>query len=172
MRQLYMKVILVLAVVACLGLAGCTTDQRVLTFNAAIAATEVAVTALGQAGELPQATVILIVNAIAPAPAVASAVIQEIDSTDSDVVKAQKITADAAPLLANLKSLPPEAAAISQMVLDAWTAFINSVQPTAMAKGVAKVTSTELNWYTRHKLNGIQTRVNTMAVKIKKLQGR
>jgi hypothetical protein len=95
-----------------------------LTLDAAVVATDAAAVSLAASGQIDPVTSAMIVAAISPLPGAAQKIVAELSSADSDVVRAQIITATLQPILAKIQALPPTAQAITSACLVAWEAFL------------------------------------------------
>ena len=65
-----------------------------------------------------------VMAAVNQLPSVSQQIVAELSSTDSDIVRAQKITEWTAPVLAQIDALPPTAKMYANAVLMAWRAFL------------------------------------------------
>ena len=119
-----MKRILALALV--LALVGCTTNQVLATLDAAVIASELAVTALAANGQISQENAAIVMSALSPIPDAASQIVAELASTDPDAIKAGKVAAITAGVVAGLQGLPPNVQVYVQAALAAWQKFLKA----------------------------------------------
>jgi hypothetical protein len=135
---------LALALVLCLALAGCpgstpiNPDQALTALEACSAAAEVVVAALGATGTIPADLAAEITAAMLPLPEIFRQTAQELASTDSDVVRALKITEYFQPEIQALSMLPPQAQVWTGAVMSAIKVFLSFyVVPQGMALATA-----------------------------------
>ncbi len=138
-----MKKLLSLTLLA--ALVGCTTNQVIVTLDVAVASTDALVLSLAASGQMDPVTSAQVVAALSPLPGVAQMIVAELSSADSDVVRAQKISAALEPVLARIQALPPTAAAITSACLAAWQAFLAAYPVPATAARVGGASSTKFS---------------------------
>ena len=152
---------LALVVILCLTLTGCTPANVLTTLDASVAATDALVVTLAATGTMDPAVAAEVVAVITPLPGISQQIVSELSSTDTDIVRAAKITGWLAPVLKNITQLPPAAQAICAATLAAWQAFL-AVYPAPAALG--SVASTKTTKFSASALDKIEVHVVKLTV--------
>ena len=113
-----------------LALAGCTSNQILITMEASVAAAELLVNTLPN---VPPEVRSGVSAAVAELPQAFQATATELASTDSAAVKAAKIGSYYATTLLKLKALPPAAQPYVTAIVAAINIFLDKLQPAATA---------------------------------------
>lgn len=122
---------LALTVILCLALAGCpastpvTPDQALTALEAVVASAEVVVVALGATGVIPADLAAEISVALVPLPGIFSQTAQEMATTDTDIVKALKITEYFQPEIQSLTMLPASAQVWTGAIMSGIKVFLS-----------------------------------------------
>ena len=169
----------VLAAATMLTQTGCTGSQILTTLEGSVAATELLVAALAANNTIPADIAGPLEGAIADVPAAYTQTAAEIASSDTNAIKALKITAYFANSLQALKVLPPAAQVYAVPVINAINAFLNEINPPATAgafqpayRGTA-VSFPATGWIhqiARQRLTGVKTRALNLQIAIDNLK--
>lgn len=122
-------IMLKIAALAMLTLAGCTQDQVLASLEASVAATETLVATLQASGKISPTTASEIENAVAGLPAAFRETTAELASSDSTAAKSAKIAGYYASTIVALQTLPPDAQAYASAISASIQAFLTSLTP-------------------------------------------
>ncbi len=156
-------------IVLCLALIGCTAGTLVNTLNLIVDAAEVALPLLTTLAGVPASITTPALAWLSAVTTVVPEVTAELASTDSSVVKAQKITADFQSVIngpAFTGSVPPRVAAIVQTVTAAISVFLSELAQTSTTPLATAAQPYRLTAGDRHVLSGIVSRANSLHAKI------
>ena len=121
--------------------------------NIAIAATDAAMVGLVANKVISPETGAQVVSAFALMPGIAQQIMVELSSTDSNLLRAQKITAWLAPEVALIDQLPPNARIYASAALSCWQVFLAYYNVPASGQMQASKASTR---YAASKLDPIR----------------
>lgn len=162
------SVLLPIALLAIFTLPGCGISNVTTTLQLVIAAAEAAVGVLGSTGTIPPGTATLALNYLSAVSQATSFAATELASTDSSVMKAEKIIAKFASIAApNLPAGTPQTIlAVIQAVVQAVTNFLTSIQPAVPPGGAAIGKNISISSQDRTTLTQIKGRSDALAVRI------
>ena len=149
-----MKLLTIALLILCLCLTGCAPGTVLTSLSAAVAATDALVISLAATGNMDPDVATQIIAVISPLPGISQQIVAELSSTDSNALRAAKVTALLAPVLARIDALPASARAIAAATLAAWQAFLSAYPVPAAGNLSASKQSTKFDAKALDKIRG------------------